>query len=341
MASILKIGNAWRAQVRRKGHKSVAETFSTKAQATQWARKIEAEMDAKRFKDARGLTNLTLKQLISRYTEEIGAERPFGKNKTAVLNAWCRNHGDTPLADITDDYLTMFVRDRRKSGASGVTIGIDLTYLAGVFKTAKGLWKLPVSLEPIEAARANMGHLKISTKSTERKRRPTGQEIDRLCDYFDEHSSLPMRDIIHFAIESAMRIEEITLLRWVDLNEEDRTIVIRNRKHPQDKVGNDQEVPLLGRTFEIVQRQPRPTELTPDSRIFPVLADTVSTIFPRAKKALGIQDLHFHDLRHEGVSRLFEQGYQIQEVALVSGHRDWKMLARYTQIKAKDLHRTL
>jgi hypothetical protein len=81
MASILKIGNAWRAQVRRKGHKSVAETFSTNAQATQWARKIEAEMDAKRFKDARGLTNLTLKQLIGRYTEEIGAEHPFGKTK--------------------------------------------------------------------------------------------------------------------------------------------------------------------------------------------------------------------------------------------------------------------
>jgi integrase len=339
MASILKIGDTWRAQVRRKGHKSVAETFSTKAQATQWARKIEAEMDAKRFKDVRGLANLTLKQLIDRYIEEIGAEHPFGKNKMAVLNAWCRNHGDVAVADITDDYLTKFVRDRRKGGASGVTIGIDLTYLAGVFKTAKGLWKLPISLEPIEAARANMGHLKISTKSTERKRRPTKEEIDQLCDYLDKHSSLPMRDIINFAIESAMRIEEITLLRWIDLNEHDRTIIIRNRKHPRQKVGNDQEVPLLGRTFEIVQRQPKPENVTPDSRIFPVLADTVSTIFPRAKKALKIEDLHFHDLRHEGVSRLFEQGYQIQEVALVSGHRDWKMLARYTQIKAKDLHR--
>lgn len=194
---------------------------------------------------------------------------------------------------MTDDYLTKFVRDRRKGGASGVTIGIDLTYLAGVFKTAKGLWKLPISLDPIEAVRANMGHLKISTKSTERKRRPTDKEIADLCDYLDKHSSLPMRDIIHFAIESAMRIEEITLLRWVDLNAQDRTIIIRNRKHPREKTGNDQEVPLLGRTFEIVQRQPKPDDITSKSRIFPVLADTVSTIFPRAKKALKIEDLHF------------------------------------------------
>ena len=92
-------------------------------------------------------------------------------------------------------------------------IGIDLTYFTGVFRTAKGLWKLLISLDPIKAARANMGHLKISTKSIERKRRPTDDEITRLFDYLDKHSPLPMRDIIHFAIESAMRIEEIRLLR--------------------------------------------------------------------------------------------------------------------------------
>jgi len=296
-------------------------------------------MDAKRFKDVRGLANLTLKALIGRYREEIGTAHPFGKNKIAVLNMWERDHGDKTIDELTDDYLTKFVRERRNGGAGGVTIGIDLTYLGGVLKTAKELWKLPVSLDPINAARANMAHLKISTKSKERRRRPTEQEIADLCDYLDKRSTLPMRDLIHFAIESAMRIEEITMLRWLDLNEEDRTILIRDRKHPRQKQGNDQEVPLLGKTFEIVQRQPRPEQPTPDCRIFPVKADTVSTIFPRAKKALGIEDLHFHDLRHEGVSRLFEQGYQIQEVALVSGHRDWKMLARYTQIKAKDLHR--
>jgi hypothetical protein len=90
MASILKVGDAWRAQVRRKGHKSVSETFPTKAQAVAWARKVEAEMDAKRFQDVRGLANLTLKMLITRYREEIGAEAPFGKNKKAVLDMWER-----------------------------------------------------------------------------------------------------------------------------------------------------------------------------------------------------------------------------------------------------------
>jgi integrase len=339
MASILKIGDAWRAQVRRKGHKSISETFPTKAQAVAWGRKIEAEMDARKFNDTRELANLTLKDLIAWYVEEIGGAHPFGKNKTAVLKMWQREHGHVTLADLTSDYLTTFVRNRRKAGASGVTISIDLTYLTNVLKSARDLRKLPIDLETLASARSNMAHLKISTKGKERARRPTQEEISNICDYLDKHSTLPMRDIICFAIESAMRIDEITRLRWIDLNETDRTIVIRNRKHPRQKFGNDQEVPLLGTAYEIIKRQPRPSDITATSRIFPVKTATITTIFPRAKNALGIKDLHFHDLRHEGVSRLFEKGYQIHEVALVSGHRDWKMLARYTQLKAKDLHR--
>jgi hypothetical protein len=81
MASILKVGDAWRALVRRKGHKSVSETFPTKEQAQAWARKVEAEMDARRFNDVRGLANITLKELIDWYSEEIGGAHPFGKNK--------------------------------------------------------------------------------------------------------------------------------------------------------------------------------------------------------------------------------------------------------------------
>jgi integrase len=89
---------------------------------------------------------------------------------------------------------------------------------------------------------------------------------------------------------------------------------------------------LLGETWDIVLRQPR------GERIFPHHSDAVSRAFQRACQACGIVDLHFHDLRHEGASRLFEQGYQIQEVALVTRHRDWKSLKRYTNLKPESLH---
>ena len=80
----------------------------------------------------------------------------------------------------------------------------------------------------------------------------------------------------------------------------------------------------------IIARQPRKSD-----RIFPVNEHSVSRMFAKATEALGIEDLHFHDLRHEAISRLFAAGYRIEQVALVSGHRDWAMLRRYTQVRPK------
>lgn len=128
---------------------------------------------------------------------------------------------------------------------------------------------------------------------------------------------VPMPDIIQFAIATAMRLGEIINLKWADLNEKDRTVIIRKRKHPTEKAGNDYEVPLIGDAFSIVRRQAMKSD-----RIFPVTEGTISSVFPRACQALRIEDLKFHDLQHEGLSQLFEQGCTIEQVTLVSGHRD-------------------
>jgi integrase len=198
------------------------------------------------------------------------AERILPEKQESCAAIWARDPGNLSMDKLTADYLTTYVRNRRKPGASGITLSIDITYLGGVLKSANDLRKLALNLDVVKAARTNMAHLKISAKSMERSRRPTTKEINDLCDYVQKHSPLPMRDIIHFAIESAMRVEEIRQLRWVDLNEEDRTIIIRNRKHPRQKHGKDQEVPLLGKTHEIIKRQPKPLCLTPAERVFPV-----------------------------------------------------------------------
>jgi integrase len=88
--------------------------------------------------------------------------------------------------------------------------------------------------------------------------------------------------------------------------------------------------------LEIIKRQERKGEL-----IFPYRSASVSTAFTRAVQACRIVDLHFHDLRHHGCSLLFEAGYQIEQVALVSGRHDWNMLRRYTKLRPETLHRDL
>lgn len=78
---------------------------------------------------------------------------------------------------------------------------------------------------------------------------------------------------------------------------------------------------------------------TNTGRIFPYNPRSSGTAFRRTCVELGIEDLHFLDLRHEGTSRLFEAGLQIEQVALVTGHKDWKMLKRYTHLSPETILR--
>ncbi|WP_300183149.1 tyrosine-type recombinase/integrase [Bradyrhizobium sp.] len=75
-----------------------------------------------------------------------------------------------------------------------------------------------------------------------------------------------------------------------------------------------------------------------EGRIFPYNGRSIGAAFRRQCNDLKTGDLHFHDLRHEGTSRLLEAGFSIEQVALVTGHKDWKMLRRYTHIKPETLH---
>ncbi len=331
MATFKKRSGNWCAEIRRKGHKTISKTFSTKALAQEWARSIEQQMDSMKFTDNRSISDLPTRSLIERYMEEFGS---FGKNKQAVLTSLKESVGKVSINNLTGDRLMEFVRDRQWT-AGGVTIAIDLTYLKQVLTTAKFLWKLPVSPGVVDECRVMMHYAGIDTRSTGRDRRPSESEIQLLIEHIQQGRYLtPYADLIQFAIASAMRLGEITRITWADLNEIDKTITIRDRKDPKQKSGNDQLVPLLGAAFDIVMRQPKTSD-----KIFPYSEKSISSVFPRMCAKLGIEDLHFHDFRHEGCSRLFEQGYQIQQVALISGHKDWKMLQRYTQLKAKDLHR--
>lgn len=325
MASILKVDGKWRAQVRRKGHKSIAQSFDTKAEAEKWARKLEQEMDAAKYYDGR--TSITFADVCDQYLKEM----KYGRTAQNVIKHLRTGFGDLTLDKITTAKISEYVIGR---GYSASTATVELSVMGTILKVARVVWKMPVKDGIVQDARLSLTLVGKVKKSSSRDRRPTEDELDRLRKYFDVHSALPMRDIIDFGVFTAMRASEIPALLWADLNEKDKTIVIRNRKDPKEKIGNDQTVPLLDNAMAIILRQPR-VGLT----IFKHKSKTVSSIWPRACAKLKIEDLHFHDLRHEGISRLFEMGYQIHEVALFSGHKDWAMLKRYTQLRAKDLRR--
>lgn len=337
MASIIKVNGKWRAQVRRKGYPVQTKTFSTKVLAAEWAKAIEGDVE----KLAAGVVPRgaawTVGKMIESYLAEMErSKKAVGKNKANVLGLLKAHLKDVQIADMTPERIVKYIRDERR--VSGVTAGIDLTYLKGVIKTCRSLLKTPLHPSVVDDARETLNHLGMLERGAERDRRPTQEEIDLLREWFRVRSETLVPDHIDFILSSCFRPpSEITGLRWQDLNRADRTIMIRDRKDPRKKIGNNQIVPLLGECMAIIDRQPHPDDA---EFIFPVNGDSWSSLFPRACKELGIADLHLYDLRHEAISRLVESNkYSIMEMMLITGHKDPKQLARYTQLKAKNLHR--
>ena len=89
---------------------------------------------------------------------------------------------------------------------------------------------------------------------------------------------------------------------------------------------------LWHKSVEVLQTVP----LT-DERVFPISATCLRLAWNRARKRAGITDLRFHDLRHEAVSRFFEMGMSVPEVALISGHKDVRQLFRYTHLNPENV----
>jgi len=329
MASITKVGSSWRALIRRKGHKALCKTFKTKAQAEVWARQREAEIDRGEIVAEPGV--LTVKELLQAYRELRDQSRPIAdtSNEHYMLKHLEEGLGDRRAGALSSQDLVGFCQLRKEEGAGPYTINMEISKLGTALRYAGSFLKISLP-DVVGQARPLLNHLSLIGGGGKRERRPTEDEVTRLLKQLKQ----PYADIVRFGIATAMRRGEIVKLRWDDLDAEKKLILVRDRKDPRKKQGNDQWVPLLGEAWDVVQRQPKG-----DERIFPVHEQTLSKYFKEACDTLGIPDLHFHDLRHEGTSRLFEQGYEIQQVSLVTGHKDWRHLRRYTNLRPEDLHR--
>lgn len=248
------------------------------------------------------------------------------------------------LKDLNRLSLIDFGKQRARQGAGPATLAIDFSFLGTLLTHAAAVHGVEVNVEDVRLARTALVRLGLIGRSTERDRRPTPQELNRLIEYFESkpRQLIPIDRMIRFAVSTAMRLEEICKLTWEDIDLQNRMATVRNRKDPRKKDGNNQRVPLLDLTgidaWEVVLEQRIVTH--GKGRVFPHHHKSAGTAFHRACKELGISDLHFHDLRHEATSRLFEAGLTIEKVALVTGHKDWKMLRRYTNLRPEALHKT-
>lgn len=335
MASIIQINGKWRALIRRKGHPSYCQTFPTKAMAQAWARGIETDIDRGQVLAPRTVVGrvVLVSDLIDTYRKLREKKRPIRDegNEHYMLKALERGLGALDVSRLSSDDLVAYAEARADEGAGPYTVNMDISKLGTVLRLAGVTMKLTLP-DVVGEARPVLSHAGLIGGGGKRERRPTEDELVRLVEWLATNKGRLYADVVRFAVATAMRRSEITRLRWSDVDEEKKLVLVRNRKDPRKKTGNDQWVPLLGEAWTLVQARPR------GDLIWPLHEQTISKYFKEAADALSIPDLRFHDLRHDGISRLFEQGFDIPRVALVSGHKSWNNLKRYTQLKPEALH---
>ena len=326
MASVTKINGKYRALVRRKGHKHISKWFEKAAPAWAWAKDIEAKIAAGTIISRK--TAETVSKLVNRYREMRAKTRPIldTSNEHYVLRMLERTLGPLVAAALTVDDLMGWALQRRDSGAGPYTINMDLSKLSTVFRYAGT--GVP---DVIGNARPKLSYMRLIGGGGLRERRPSDDESARVLEWLAKEKGQSYADFAMFAAITAMRRGEVAALRWVDIDHKKKMASVL-RKHPR-KGKVLEVVPLLGESWAVIQRQPKH-----DERVFPIHPQTMTKYFTQCCRELGIPDLHLHDLRHEGISAMFEAGWDIPHVAVVSGHKDWRHLKRYTQIDPASLH---
>jgi integrase len=326
MATIRRRGKKFEVQIRRTGQRRVSKSFNALSDARAWARHMEVQADRNGLPlDGKVLQRVTLGELVKRYRDTISLEKRDRISERYILAAFLRHPiCAKQIAAIRTEDFTAY-RDQRLQEIKPSSLKRQLAPIHNLFEIARDHWGLPILENPLARLQ-----LKSADRRRERRLRP-GEE-ERLIKAAARRRNLLMVPIIQLALETSMRRGEILGIRHEHVDIKGCALLI-----PETKNGYARTIPLTRRATAILRQR---TKLA-DNRLFPISANALRLNWERLKRRANIDDLRFHDLRHEAISRLFEKGLTIPEVALISGHKDMRMLLRYAHPLRQQIIRKL
>lgn len=349
MASFRKRGELqWQARIARKGFPPQVRTFMTRADAEAWARQVESEIDRGAFVSRTEAENTSLKECLERYKREVSAHKKGASQESYILQTLL----DAPvaarmMATIRSADIAA-LRDEWLKTLKPATVLRRLAILSHVFSISRKEWGMESLTNPIEVIRKPQPKNARTRRVAEKTPNSKGSAEDELTLIKAASDSPHLPAIIDLAVETAMRREEIALLRWEHIDLKNQVAHL-----PDTKNGSARDVPLSPKATELLKGMQRDGE-----RPFEVRADAITRSFIRARDRARkeyeaacrnskrrpdesfLVDLRFHDLRHEATSRLAEI-FPLHELTRITGHKDPRMLMRYYHPKASDLAKKL
>ena len=317
----------WRAQIRRKRYRPQTRTFRTKALAEAWVRSIEFEMDQGCFLPQNEVARTTLGELLEPYRREVTAHKKGRVDESYRIGRLMRHHlSERYIGSLRGVDITLY-RDELLMHVTADTLRRELSILSQVFEVSRKEWGIFVH-NPVR-------DIRLPSKNRPRDRRLNRSEVaaedeqTRLFDACRRCRNPYLLPLVRLALDTAMRQGELLNLRWEHIDFKRRTAFLPDTKH-----GESRMVPLSGTAIAVLSALPR--SIT--GGVFPSYSiNAVEKAFVRARRHAGIHDLRFHDPRHEATTRFFELGLNIMEVAAITGHKDIRMLTRYTHFRAEDI----
>lgn len=323
MASIRKRGDSWQALVFKQGMRT-SKSFPTKTAAQLWAAQVEAEIVA--GKQGIAPPNKTFSDLLDRYASEVSPTKAGERWETVRIRLLQRDPiANMRLTDLTQPHFAAW-RDRRLREVSAATVRREWVLLSAACTVAHKEWHW-LTEHPMKG-------VKMPKAAPPRDRIPTDDEIERLkvaLGYTEHHAvSVGHRVAVAmlFAIETGMRAGEICNLRASDINKDTRVARVRAGKTEAAR----RDVPLSAEALRLLEQV--------GEDMFRLTPTQIDSNFRKAKKATGIDDLHFHDTRALALTRLSKK-LDILSLARMVGHRDLKMLQVYFRETAEDIAKRL
>ena len=325
MATFSKRNYKWCVQIRKSNHPNISKTFTHKKDAQQWANEIERKIDQGLILELSHPDYETLSQILERYKNEITISKRGGYIEAYRLAKIMRD----PIAEIKLSQLTAMhiadYRDRRLQEVSACSVVKEMTLISLSLDIARKEWGVPLHSNVVR-------DVKKPQPERGRDRRLSSEEhtlLLRSCSKSSNHWLTPFTII---AIETGMRRGELLSLSWEDVD-----LDLRVAHLDMTKNGSSRNVPLSSEAITLLRSMPHDIS----GNVFPLTAAALRGLWNRACRRAGITDLHFHDLRHEATSRFFEKGLNVMEVATITGHKDLRILQRYTHLRAEDLAKKL
>lgn len=315
MAKPRKVNGKWRVEYRR-GSEYACATFNSKTSANNWLVEKEAAFLSRR---QGGVSTMLFSELLTDYSNRITIKKRSAKKEAVrIFFMKKQSFANIKLCDLSSADFSRW-RDERLKKVSAASVLRDWNLLSHVFTIAIKEWGLMHESPLSGVARPS--------KPKHRDRLVSNDEIEKLCYCSGYESGLRNKTArcylaFIFAIETAMRLGEIAKLKRADIN--GNIALLKMTKN-----GQSRKVPLSPKAIEIL-------DSLPTDDLFDMRADVMSTLFRKVRDRAGLPDLHFHDSRHEAITRLSRK-LTIYQLAKVAGILDLKILMVYYNETAEDI----